>query len=440
MAMTAVEDAPSYLKLTRRWTPLEYHPAQCRLEESTARFKIVPAGRRSGKTEIAKRHLVLSLWKMRSNLRPWDDPRFFAAAPTRDQAKRIWWQDLKKLTPHAWVKDISESDLRIRTKWGAELWVVGLDKAERIEGTPWDGGVIDELANCKPGIWDANIRPALADRTGWAWLIGVPDFDSPGQVDYARMHEVAKSGQDPEWEAFGWPSSDILPAAEVESARRRMDPLLFQQEFGGEFLKPSGLAFPSFDRKTHVRPCPYDPSLPLCWSLDFNVDPFCTGVIQHNKGDVRVIGEILVRDSSTMVMCAAFLERCEREKWNPKGVHIYGDATGKARDTTSGVSDWMIVRNLLKNHDPVWKYPANSWSIKDTLNSTRAKLSNAAGDVGLHVDTECRQLVDDFESLLWPSDLSDGHCVAWLRYFLQWEYPVRTASTGRAEVIFAGGN
>src|SRR5690349_58188 len=91
------------LKLTPRWRPLRYHPEQCRLERSPARFKIVPAGRRSGKTEIAKRELVLSLWDCYVKPRPWDDPRFFAAGPTRDQAKRIFWKDVKALTPPAWV-------------------------------------------------------------------------------------------------------------------------------------------------------------------------------------------------------------------------------------------------------------------------------------------------------------------------------------------------
>jgi hypothetical protein len=37
-------------QLTARWTPLKPHPEQLRLINSTARFKVVPAGRRSGKT------------------------------------------------------------------------------------------------------------------------------------------------------------------------------------------------------------------------------------------------------------------------------------------------------------------------------------------------------------------------------------------------------
>jgi hypothetical protein len=50
-------------QLTARWTPLIPHPEQIRLINSHARFKVVPAGRRSGKTERAKRNLIIQALK-----------------------------------------------------------------------------------------------------------------------------------------------------------------------------------------------------------------------------------------------------------------------------------------------------------------------------------------------------------------------------------------
>ena len=40
------------MQLTPRWTAMRDHAEQIRLIRSLARFKVVPAGRRSGKTEI----------------------------------------------------------------------------------------------------------------------------------------------------------------------------------------------------------------------------------------------------------------------------------------------------------------------------------------------------------------------------------------------------
>jgi len=356
--------------------------------------------------------------------------RLFAAAPTRAQAKRIFWNDLKSLVPKEWKQETRDSDLFIRTWWGAELWVLGLDAPERMEGTPWDGGIVDEIANCKPGTWEHHIRPALADRRGWAWLIGVPDYDSPGQTEYASLHDMARQGQDPEWAVYHWPSWDILAEEEVESARRRMDPALFEQEFGGRFVKPGGLAFPTFDYALHVRDdiARYDPALPICWSLDFNVNPMCSGVIQHHRGHIRVIDELTLADSSTPAAVARFLSLSRANGWSLTNMSVYGDASGSARTSTTGRSDWVLVRQGLEaaGVQAVWKVPRANPPIKDTLNAVRAKLQNAAGEVGIAINSRCRRLIQDFRDLLWPSDLSSGHAMAWLRYFVAREYPVQT--------------
>ena len=125
------------------------HVAQQAYRGSLARFNVVPAGRRSGKTELAKRKLVRAALFGSA----YDRPRYFAAAPTRDQAKRIYWTDLKALMPKEFVVDVSETELRLGLVTNAELWVVGLDKPERIEGSPWDGGVLDEYGNMKQKAW-----------------------------------------------------------------------------------------------------------------------------------------------------------------------------------------------------------------------------------------------------------------------------------------------
>src|SRR3954471_3761289 len=114
--------------LTPRWYPLKPHPEQLRLINSPARFKIVPAGRRSGKTERAKRNLIIKALR-ESAQGKWSDYRYFAAAPTREQSKNIWWSDLKALVPKYLLGGpIRESDLTIRLVTGAEIVVVGLDR------------------------------------------------------------------------------------------------------------------------------------------------------------------------------------------------------------------------------------------------------------------------------------------------------------------------
>ena len=78
--------------LTPAWQKLRPHKGQNELWHSKARFIVLPCGRRSGKTEIAKRKLVLSAINPNTG---YSDPNYFAAAPTHAQAKRIYWKDLK---------------------------------------------------------------------------------------------------------------------------------------------------------------------------------------------------------------------------------------------------------------------------------------------------------------------------------------------------------
>src|SRR5262245_52961807 len=251
--------------LPPRWTKLRYHAVQLAYFNSPHRFNTVPAGRRSGKTERAKRKLVLRGWRAAT---PWV-PRFFAGAPTRDQAKRIFWDDLKALVGRDMMLDLSESDLMIKGLSGVEWWVIGLDKPERMEGQPWDGGVLTEMGNMKPTAWPMNIRPALSDRKGWCDLEGVPEGRNHYyDLDRAARAQMQALGAASEWGSYSWPSADILPPEEIEAARRDLDELTFQQEYEASFVSFEGRAYYAFNEATHTAPLQYDAKQPLALCFD----------------------------------------------------------------------------------------------------------------------------------------------------------------------------
>ena len=119
------------MALTERWTKLRYHEEQQKYLRSTARFNVVPAGRRSGKTECAKRRVILRAIMETE----WADAWFVVSAPTHSQAKRIYWSDLKAMVPNNLLaKPPSEGLLSLFLINGAEITVLGLDAPERVEG------------------------------------------------------------------------------------------------------------------------------------------------------------------------------------------------------------------------------------------------------------------------------------------------------------------
>ena len=389
--------------LTPRWYPLKPHPEQMRLIRSTARFKCVPAARRAGKTERAKRSLILTALEESSEGR-WLDYRYFAAAPTRDQARQTWWNDLKAMIPKRLLGGrIRESELIIPLITGAEICVVGLDRAERIEGRSWNGGVIDEIANAKPGIWEANIRPALADRTGWCWLIGTPE----GRGEYYTMYQRAISGEDPDWDGFTWVSADILPAKEIESARRSMSEELFQQEYEASWITFRGRAYHPFLATTHCAPLTYDPRAPLIITLDFNSMPGSASVCQEQRlpnglDGTGVIGEVHIpRHSTTPAVCDRIIQ-----DWGSHigPVHVYGDATGGAQGSSRVQgSDWDLVRASLQpvfKNRLFFKYDKTNPRERVRVNAVNSRLKSAAGEIRLMVDPKrAPNVVRDFEGV-----------------------------------------
>jgi hypothetical protein len=231
--------APASKVLPERWSILRPHNLQRGYWTSNHRFNLLPCGRRSGKTELFKRKIVKRAMKGTQ----FDNARFFASAPTLTQAIQIYWQDLKALTPKWAIADISESNHIIKYLNGSEVHVLGMDKPERVEGQPWDGGGLDEYGNMKERAWSAHVRPALSDRLGWCDFLGVPE----GRNHYFELYEKAKEdmasfGEASPWWVYEWESKDILPPEEIEAARRDLHPLMFEQEYGGKFVDFTGVS------------------------------------------------------------------------------------------------------------------------------------------------------------------------------------------------------
>lgn len=402
--------------LTRYWFPMAWHREQQAFYHNLHRFVTLPAGRRSGKTELGKRRLVRAALLGTA----FDDARFCAAAPTWQQAKRIYWNDLKKLIPPRWIRDKSESELRLQLITGAEIWVTGLDKPDRVEGSPWDGFLVTEFASIKPRAWEENIYPALADRSGWAVLEGVPE----GRNHFWDLHRKAQAqmreqGPASPWGAYHWRSETVLPlygkAEEIAHARAHMDPLTYEQEFGASFVTFQGRAYYTYGETTHAVPVRYlyRPRLPLIFCLDFNVEPGVAVVAQevslpHGLPGTAIIGEVHIpRDSNTPRVCKA-LAATWKDHAGP--VLCYGDATGGARKTsqTEG-TDWELVRAHLRptfGDRLHFRVPPANPSERARVNAVNARLRSSTGMVRLMVDPKAApETCRDFEGV---SVLSDG--------------------------------
>lgn len=370
-----------------RWYPLVEHPIQRALVEAVGngiRFPVVPAGRRSGKTERAKRFLAKQA--MRNPGR-----RFFAAAPTRDQVKKIYWQDLKLLTISSLhEKAPSESDLIIYLPNGAEIHLIGLDRPERIEGVLWHGGVIDEIADLRQGdvAWKENILPALntfnpsdPDYRAWCWLIGVPD----GLGHYYDLAQYARTAGDPDWGYFHWKSVEILPADVIAAAKRTMSERQFRQEYEAAFEGATGRIYEDYSDSNHTG-SRIEPHEQLMWMHDQNYTPLSSSIGVRRDNALYLLDEIVLTSAVSKQSALEFVDKFKDHK--NRHVLVYGDPAGQAGEKHGHASDYTDIEGVLKSND--WTYtrkvkPAAP-AIKDRQNAVRAKIRTADGVHSLFVN------------------------------------------------------
>lgn len=381
--------------LTDRWYPLRYHPEHSRLWNSPALVNVVAAGRRSGKTELAKRHATLhSIADVRFH-----DGRTVLGAPTRDQAKEIFWDDIKALVPDLLIAEVNETSLTVKLVTGYKIQVFGFDRPQRIEGKPIDRAYIDEFADVKPEAWERHLFPALGTlgRQGKAWLFGVPE----GRNHFWKKARYAQGG-DPEWDFFHWKSEEVLTPAQIARYRATMDQRSYEQEFEASFLNFEGRAYYPFDWNIHaLEQLQYDPHRPLILCFDFNVEPGVCAIVQEQaykgrRGFVApqvtaVIGEVWIEaNSNTEAVCRRVLQDWGHHK-GP--VIAYGDPAGGARHTAQVKgSDWDLIggkEGILKTHFGSrfrMKVAKAHPAVKARINAMNRRLRTAAGQVSLLVD------------------------------------------------------
>jgi len=375
------------------------------------RFRVLVAGRRFGKTFLA----LPSLVKMADGV----DREVWYVAPTYRQAKMIAWRKLKDFVGSR-ARKINESELSIDLDQGSRLCLKGADNYNSLRGPGLDGVILDEFADIAPEAWFEVLRPMLSDRLGSAMFIGTPKGRN-------HFYELAQSARtEPGWSYHSYTTlqgGNVQPT-EIASAQRDLDERTFRQEYEASFENFSGVVYFGFDREKNVKPLTYDPLAPLCWSLDFNVNPMSSLICQiedrttradammgYRARNVNVLDEIVLPNSNVVEACREFVRRAHLLAGGRlSGVQIYGDPAGHATGHV-GASDWEIVRQFLAA-EPSLRYamnvPSRHPAVKDRVNAVNGMLCSHSGERRLFLDPKCKQLLKDFDQVTWKED-SNGN-------------------------------
>lgn len=366
------------------------HKKQIEAFNDPARFKFLLAGRRGGKTHLITEDIVRAV-----HAAP-EGAEIVYIGPTLQSAKELIWDSLDaRLCDLGWRFLPFVSKSRFELSRGRKIYVLGAEKIRRVRGHKIAKAYLDEIAYFStplPEVWKA-LRPALADLKGGAIAATTPDGKGTQAYDF-YLEAIGTPG----WKCFQWTTRDnpYIDPAEIEAAKRELDARAFKQEFEAGWESFEGLAYYNFAEADHVYPQKVEPHLPINLCFDFNVNPTTLLLSQYQAGTMRFFKEYSIANSSTEETVHKF---CTDFK-PVKDAHVFrikGDASGSARSSNTGRSDYEYVQEVLTYHG--FKFhmdvPAANPPIIDRVKHVNGWLRPLQGSVRIAIDPSCKELIRD---------------------------------------------
>lgn len=263
--------------------PYKPRPLQTDYHQNRTRFSVKVCHRRFGKTIMCVNGLQRDALTLTTK-----SPRVGYIAPTYKQAKRVAWDYAKHYAAPVPGIQVNESELRIDYPNGARLTLYGADNADSLRGIYLDRVVLDEYQLFDPRVFPEVIRPALADRKGWALFTGTPQ----GRMN--PLHSIWTIAEKEGWyhKIHRASETGYVPQDELDEARKLMSDDQYQQEFecswdasimGAVYSKELRQA--ETDKRIGV--VPYDPSLSVHTAWDLGISD-ATAIWFYQKSGLAV--------------------------------------------------------------------------------------------------------------------------------------------------------
>lgn len=387
------------------------HNAQNIIARSNARFRVINAGRRFGKTVLASEEIKgVALYKQ---------AKIAYIAPTIQQARDIMWQQLKtELQPITIKANESRLELEVTNKDGKSSFIQlkGWEAIETLRGQSFDFIVLDEVASMRNFWvgWNEVLSPTLIDRKGSCMFISTPK----GFNHFYDLYNLQE--KDKSYESFHFTTYDNpnIPVEEIEREKLSKPENTFAQEYLGSFRKSEGLVYKEFRRDVHVYNDESEKQptniIKHMAGIDFGfTNP--TAIIQGDKGhdnDYWITGE--------------WYKTQKTDEQIADVVAAYGfDEVYPDPESPSAIAELqkrgVYCKEVVKNKD----------SIKNGINRIRALfLQNK-----LHIHASCKNLINELETYSYPESKigrneeenpvkENDHALDALRYMIYMDEPI----------------
>lgn len=206
------------------------HPSQALVRDDPARFKILAAGRRWGKTRLGV--MLCYSVALAGGKAWWVSPSY--------RMSSVGWEPAYKLANKAGFS-VRVVDRQITLPNGGSISIRSADNPDSLRGDGLDFVVLDECAFIHPDAWYEALRPALSDKLGGALFISTPK----GRNWFWKLYTLGQAVESHDCASWDFPTSDnpyILPS-EIEAAKSTLPERVFRQEYMAEFIEDSGSVF-----------------------------------------------------------------------------------------------------------------------------------------------------------------------------------------------------
>jgi phage terminase large subunit-like protein len=206
------------------------HAGQLEVHNSDARFKVLSAGRRWGKTRLGVNECLDVA--AQGGRAWWVSPSY--------KTSEVGWRPLRQIARKISGAEIRLVDRVVNFPGGGFVAVRSADNPDSLRGEGLDFVVMDECAFMQKEAWTEAIRPALSDRQGKALFISTPK----GRNWFWEIYQRGLQG-DEGWQSWQFPTAanPFIQASEIEAARRDLPEIIFRQEYLAEFVDDQGGVF-----------------------------------------------------------------------------------------------------------------------------------------------------------------------------------------------------
>ena len=189
-----------------------------------ARFKVVVAGRRCGKSHMSAVSILIHALQATKGVTVY-------VAPTQAMAREIMWNTIKDLAGDL-ITGSNINNLEMSLANGQRIYLKGADRPDTLRGLSINHLVMDEMAFMKSDVYEAILRPALSDLKGNVLFIGTPDGRNHFYDLYAHAVDGAR-------DYAGWTfttyDNPLVDREEISHARETLPSWAFKQEYEASF-------------------------------------------------------------------------------------------------------------------------------------------------------------------------------------------------------------